>query len=140
MDKAITTLKQLSRQLNITILVISSVNRANYMTPISFESIKESGGIEYTCDVVWGLQLECLHEPIFASDSKATVTDKRQRINKAKAEDPRRIELVGLKNRFGKASCSCLFSYYSEYDWFLPILESPYQEEFEPRRQLRARK
>ena len=140
MDKAITTLKQLSRQLNITIIVISSVNRANYMTPISFESIKESGGIEYTCDVVWGLQLECLHDPIFASDSKTTVTDKRQQINKAKAEDPRRIELVGLKNRFGKASCSCLFSYYSEYDWFLPILESPYQEEFEPRRQLRARK
>ena len=49
-DLAITELKRLSRSERITIIVVSSVNRANYQTPIAFESLKESGGIEFTAD------------------------------------------------------------------------------------------
>ena len=58
-DTAVTELKRISREHGLTIFVISSVNRSNYLTPIDFESLKESGGIEYTCDVIWGLQLQC---------------------------------------------------------------------------------
>ena len=51
-DNTVTELKRISREHGLTVFVISSVNRANYLTPIDFESLKESGGIEYTADVI----------------------------------------------------------------------------------------
>ncbi len=45
------------RKTNTTFIVISSLNRANYHTEISFESFKETGSIEYSADVIWALQL-----------------------------------------------------------------------------------
>lgn len=115
-DNAVTELKRLSRELDITIIVISSVNRANYLTPIDFEALKESGGIEYSCDVLFGLQLAALNNSIFAKEGN--IKEKREKIKEAKAENPRRIELVCLKNRFGIANYNCFFNYYPERDLF----------------------
>ena len=115
-DTIITDLKRISRELDITIFIISSVNRANYLTPIDFESLKESGGIEFTCDVVWGLQLQCLNEDLFTKGEQ--IQKKRERIKQAKAENPRKIELVCLKNRYGIANYSCFFKYYPANDLF----------------------
>lgn len=42
-DYNITTLKKVSRNLNIPIIVISSLNRHNYNTSLSLEAFKESG-------------------------------------------------------------------------------------------------
>lgn len=116
MDLTVTALKRLSRELDLTIILISSINRSNYLVPIDFESIKESGGIEYTADVVWGLQLQCLEEDIFSAQNK--IKEKRERIKEAKAEMPRKIELVCLKNRYGISSYTCGFSYYPDRDLF----------------------
>lgn len=116
-DNAVTELKRISREHELSVFIISSVNRANYLTPIDFESLKESGGIEYTCDVIWGLQLQCLNEPLF--DTKDKIKEKRQRVKEAKAADPRKIELVCLKNRYGRATFSCAFDYYPRYDLFV---------------------
>ena len=66
-DTTVTELKRISREQGLTVFVISSVNRANYLTPIDFESLKESGGIEYTADVIWGLQLQILNDKLFDS-------------------------------------------------------------------------
>jgi len=116
-DSAVHELKRISRDLELPVIVISSVNRANYLTPIDFESLKESGGIEFTADVVWGLQLQCLHESLF---EKATnIGEKRARVNEAKAATPREIELACLKNRFGIANYSCYFDYYPAADLFI---------------------
>lgn len=115
-DSTVTELKRLSREQGLTIFVISSVNRANYLTPIDFESLKESGGIEYTCDVLWGLQLQVLNDPIF--DSKEKIKQKRQKVKAAKAASPRKIELVCLKNRYGVSSYSAYFDYTPEFDLF----------------------
>jgi replicative DNA helicase len=119
-DQTVAELKSLSTKLGLTIFVICSVNRANYMTPIDFESLKESGGIEYTADVIWGLQLQCLNEELFNEKDKAKL--KRDRIKKAKSETPRKLELACLKNRFGAASFEkpCLFDYYPRNDFFKP--------------------
>lgn len=114
-DNAVTALKRLSRELDITIMLISSVNRANYLTPIDFESLKESGGIEYTADVIWGLQLQCLNDSIF---SGTDIKEKRETIKREKAKEPRNIELVCLKNRYGIANFSCYFDYYAAIDLF----------------------
>ena len=120
-DLAITELKRLSRELDLTIIVISSINRANYLTPFAFESLKESGQIEFTADVVWGLQLACLDEETF--DKEGHIKAKRERISKAKAEIPRRIKFVCLKNRYGISSFDCSFAYYPQYDLFIPTEE-----------------
>lgn len=115
-DYHVKRLKEIQSDYQLTMFVISSLNRQNYMTAIDFESFKESGGIEYTADVIWGLQLQCIHEELFSQQNK--INEKRQRIKKAKKEVPRKIELVCLKNRFGISSYSCLFDYYAKYDWF----------------------
>lgn len=117
-DQTVTSLKRLSRDLDLTVIIISSVNRGNYLQPIDFESLKESGGIEYSADVVWGLQLQCLNDDVFLKDQK--VKEKRDRIKQAKAAIPREIELVCLKNRYGTTGFSCYFEYNPAQDLFIP--------------------
>ena len=116
-DHNVTELKRLSRE-GMPIFVISSVNRSNYLAPIDFEAFKESGGIEYTADVVWGLQLAVIHDPIF--EKEKDVIKKRVKIAEAKEAMPREIELVCLKNRYGKSRYMAQFTYYPQYDYFAP--------------------
>ena len=117
-DTIVTELKRLSRENGLTIFVISSLNRTNYLAPIDFESFKESGGIEYTADVVWGLQLQCMNGDVFENSDKKTI-EKRKIVKEAKAANPRKIELVCLKNRYGISSYSCYFDYYPKFDLFV---------------------
>ena len=107
MDRTMTELKGISRQNNVTIIAISSMNRSSYSDPVNFASLKESGTIEYTSDVVWGLQFQGMEENTTAKE-----------INEKKAADPRKIELSCLKNRFGKATYKCYFDYYAARDLF----------------------
>ena len=115
-DNTVTELKRISRELDLTMIIISSVNRANYMQPIDFESLKESGSIEFTADVIWGLQLQCLNDELFTQEKKTK--EKRDKVKQAKAENPRKIELCCLKNRYGIANYSCFFEYYPANDLF----------------------
>ena len=117
-DSSITELKRISRELDITVFVISSVNRANYLTPIDFEALKESGSIEYTADVIFGLQLQCLNDPVFSEEKK--IKEKREKVKAAKAANPRKIELSCLKNRYGVSTFSAYFNYYPANDYFEP--------------------
>lgn len=117
-DTNVTELKRISRSKDIPVFIISSLNRTNYMTPVDYESFKESGGIEYTADVIWGLQLDALNDPIF--DKEGQVKKKRETIRAAKAANPRLVELVCLKNRYGISSYKVGFTYYPQYDLFKP--------------------
>lgn len=116
-DAAITALKRITREENITLFAISSINRGNYQNSVDFESLKESGAIEYTADVVLGMQLKCLNDPLFSSDKKTE--EKRKKIKEEKAKHPREIELTCLKNRYGISSYSCYYDYYCKYDLFI---------------------
>lgn len=117
-DSITKRLKILQRKHNAVVMVISSINRANYMLPIDFESFKESGSIEYSADVVWGLQLQIINDQAF-TQAKG-VSQKRRMIAMAKAASPRKVELVCLKNRYGIASYNCGFLYYPQFDLFTP--------------------
>ncbi len=121
-DLHVRRLKQLQSDNKLVLIVISSLNRQNYLTQIDYESFKESGGIEYTADVVWGLQLQVLHDDLF--DSQAKINEKRQKVRDAKSANPRKIELVCLKNRFGISSYSCAFDYYPQFDLFNPNMSN----------------
>lgn len=124
-DIIVTELKRLSRDKDIVVIVISSLNRNNYLSPIDFESFKESGGIEYTSDVVWGLQLQAMNNDIF--NKEKSLKEKRELVRTAKAENPRKIEFVCLKNRYGRSSFKIGLIYYPEFDYFKP--DPSYTEE-----------
>ena len=104
-DKAVLELKRMSRDYKIPVIGISSFNRVNYKTKVSMESFKESGAIEYSSDVLIGLQLEGTGETNFD-------------VNEAKARDPRTVEFVILKNRNGQTGGKTVFNYYPKFNLF----------------------
>ncbi len=128
-DSHVRALKMLQRNNDLVLIVISSLNRSNYMAPIDFESFKESGGIEYTADVIWGLQLSIMNNTTFNSSQE--VIKKRQIVKTAKKSVPRKIQLVCLKNRYGRSSYECDFDYYPQFDLFIPAAPSEFSDESE---------
>ena len=119
-DDSVRKLKKFQRDTNTTFIVISSFNRTNYSQSVAFESFKESGNIEYTADIVWGLQLDILNR-----------TFNREEIDKAKQQQPRQIHLKCLKNRQG-TNYDCFFNYFSAHDYFEPCDEFKNNEYDEP--------
>lgn len=104
-DKAVMELKRISRDYKTPVIGISSFNRANYSVAVSMEAFKESGAIEYSSDVLFGLQLKGAGEKDFDA-------------NEAKKKSPREIELVILKNRNGSTGNKLSFKYYPLFNYF----------------------
>lgn len=104
-DKAVVELKRISRDFKTPVLAISSLNRENYSLPISMAAFKESGAIEYSSDVLIGLQAKGAGEKGFNIDD-------------AKKKDPREVELKVLKNRNGRTGGSIQYSYYPMFNYF----------------------
>ena len=124
-DDTVRKLKVFQRATDTTFIVISSFNRTNYNQTVSFESFKESGGIEFTADVVWGLQLNVMKEFKKKSDDFSVAI--REKVEEAKRQQPRQIQLKCLKNRQGQ-NYDCYFKYYSAHDLFVPCKESDFGE------------
>lgn len=108
-DKAVLELKRLSRDKKLPVLAISSLNRENYNAPISMTAFKESGAIEYSSDVLLGLQYKGMDyqesEADKARDKRIRELRKRNDEKAAKGEGIE-IELKILKNRNGnKGTC-----------------------------------
>ena len=118
-DLCITEIKQLSRDLSIPIIVVSSLNRGSYLTPTNFTAFKESGGIEYTADVIWGMQLACLNDPLFL---KGNNEERSAYVNDETDRPERHIQLRCLKNRYGRCY-SAFFEYVPAYDYYEEITE-----------------
>lgn len=109
-DKAVTELKRLSRDCKLSVIAISSLNRDNYSSRITMQAFKESGGIEYSSDVLIGLQFKGQGEKNFDIDeAKNKSNDMNQ---------PRDIELKILKNRNGRTGDSLFYNYYPLFNYF----------------------
>ena len=70
----ITKLKVLARDFDIPVIVISAFNRASYTDPVSMSSFRESSGIEYSADVLIGLQyrgMDYEQSSFYTQDGKA---------------------------------------------------------------------
>lgn len=115
-DDIVRALKKVQANNDLLIFAVSSFNRGSYLNPIDYESFKESGGIEYTADCIMGLQLQAINEESFTNEKKDTT--KREILKKAKRANPRKIEMVCLKNRGGISSFSCFFNYYPNCDTY----------------------
>lgn len=114
-DTIMITLRQICRDYKIPIIVLSSFNRENYTNIADFKSFKESGSIEYSADIVLGLQLEVVHH-LDGNDN-----NKREILNNAKSDSTREVELVCLKNRNGVCGFNCLFNYYPKVNYFVEV-------------------
>ena len=55
-DEQVTTLKTLARDLEVPVVLVSAFNRESNLQPVTAGSFKESSGIEYSSDVLLGLQ------------------------------------------------------------------------------------
>ena len=121
-DEIVRKLKNFQRETGTTFIVISSLNRANYTQQVAFESFKESGNIEYSADVVWGLQFYATREL-----KEGALSIGREVISKAKEANPRQVELKCLKNRQGR-NYSCFFEYDPAVDTFEVCEEEKFKE------------
>ena len=113
-DDIVRKLKVFQRENNVTFIVISSLNRMSYNAEITFSAFKESGSIEFSADVIWGLQL--FFDKDESRENEELVSNKKKAI-------PRLIELKCLKNRNG-ANYSCYFKYFPHIDTFISCDES----------------
>lgn len=107
-DKAVLELKRITRDNKIPIIAISSFNRSKYNAPASMEAFKESGAIEYSSDVLIGLQLKGAGSNNFDVDQ-------------AKQRDPREIEAKILKNRNGATGGTIEYEYYPLFNYYSEV-------------------
>ena len=105
-DKAVMELKRISRDFKTPVIGISSFNRDNYNNAVSMQAFKESGAIEYSSDILIGLQLKGAGEKEFDP-------------TEAKKKNPREIELVILKNRNGQTGAKVPFEFYPMFNYFV---------------------
>ena len=104
-DRAVMELKRISRDYKTTVIGVSSFNRSNYKEIVTMEAFKESGAIEYSSDVLIGLQLKGVGSKDFD-------------VIEAKKKNPRNIELIILKNRNGPVGGKLNFNYYPMFNYF----------------------
>lgn len=86
-------------------IAISSFNRENYNAEASMAAFKESGGIDYSADVLLGLQARGAGSRTF-------------NIEEEKRKDPRELELKVLKNRSAALGNPIPLRYYPAFSCF----------------------
>ncbi|MCL1913601.1 MAG: DnaB helicase C-terminal domain-containing protein [Eubacteriaceae bacterium] len=104
-DRNVFALKRLSRELGIALIAVSSFNRMGYNAKASMEAFKESGAVEYSSDVLLGLQLR----EVGKSDCDADLE---------KRKNPKEVEVVVMKSRNRPTGRLVAFDYYPTYSYF----------------------
>lgn len=121
-DIAVRELKRISRDFSIPVIGISSLNRESYAEPISTRAFKESGAIEYGCDMLLGLQyagMEYLPDEN-EKDRRIRIRELTEANERAAAEGQGvRMQLKALKQRSGKRGVSVDFTYFPKFNVFL---------------------
>lgn len=106
MDKTVLRLKQMSRDYEIQIFVISSFNRQSYTSPVDLSSFKESGAIEYSADVLIGMQFSGMDYQVGEKEEERNKRIRTLRQEQEKiAEKPgeyQNVQIKLLKFRNGK--------------------------------------
>ena len=109
-DQNITALKRLSAEFHVPVMAISNLNRENYDKDITMKAFKESGGIEYSTDVLLGMQFTAMRE------NKDNID-----LDDLKEANPRKVQIKILKNRNGQAGGWINFDYNAMLNQFQPV-------------------
>ena len=94
-DYIVSDLRKIARDYHIPVVCLSSFNRASYNKKADMAAFKESGGIEYSSDLLITLELST----VSASDKD---TDIAVKLDRAKNDEVKDIRLNVLKNRSGR--------------------------------------
>ena len=139
----VTKLKVLAREYDIPVIVISAFNRASYTDPVSMSSFRESSGIEYSSDILIGLQykgMEYFTENNANGGSRETdaahharvlrLFDKMQTLGREGKSQP--IEMKLLKNRNGSKATldfdfTPMYNYFEEHGEPNPYTEADFK-------------
>ena len=132
-DDDVNRLKDLAVRLDLPIMAISSFNRNNYLEPVSAGSFKESGTIEYTSDILIGMQYSGMQ---YQKHWYTTETGKRRKVYESMQDHNTRVrdllekmdedgalglslpvDVVLLKNR-DMAKSKVLFEFCPKYNIF----------------------
>lgn len=117
-DSNMADFQLMANKLKIPVVIISSLGRNSYNKPVSLDSFKESGSIEYSADTLIGLQYQ-------------GIGDKNFDLNSAKAENPRKVELVLIKQRMGALADNIKLDYYPACDLFVDPKETKTDDNIE---------
>lgn len=105
-DRHVTDLRQLARELKTSVVCISSLNRASYYSgSIGLDDMKESGSLEYGADTVLGLQVRGIKKIIAGASGKGKDSEKaisravEAHIDQDKRSERGKREIVVLKSR-----------------------------------------
>lgn len=108
-DENLFYLRKLAYEKRLPVVIISSLSRKGYDSrknsssqKVQSSDFKESGGIEYTADILLALQFQ----------------NKKSKDNE-KSKNPRKLELVIIKQRYGESDVKVNFDYYSRNDLFV---------------------
>lgn len=134
-DEITRNLKIIQSKYNMIMFVISSFNRESYLLPCDRTSFKESGTLEYSANVMWGLQLQAITSYKYKNMGEKEKTKKREIINNALKETPRMIKLVCLKNRFGSSYFESDLVYYNNCDYIPDDTQDHYKGEEKRKRE-----
>lgn len=107
-------LKNFAANTDTTFIVISALNRESYSGGDTLKGFRGTSAIEFSCDAAYLMNLEF--------DSKMETVEQAMR------NQPRKIRLKCLKNRFGNGF-EIHFDYYSANDYFQPIYDSTTDDE-----------
>ena len=111
-DHNVIECKRISKDYDIPCIGISSYNRAAYNSQADLSSQKDSGGFEYSADVVLGLQYYGVGVKGFD-------------VTKARTDNPRKVELCVLKNRNGKIGKPIPMEFHSKFNLFREVEKWP---------------
>lgn len=120
-DKAVLELKRISRDYKIPLIGISSFNRDSYTDPLNMRAFKESGAIEYSSDVLIGLQYEGMEYQEGENDGKRQKRIRelfKTNADAAKRGESIQIELKILKNRNGGKDITRAYTYTPVFNYF----------------------
>lgn len=128
-DENVFCLKEISRDYHIPVFAISSFNRENYTAPVSMQSFKESGAIEYSSDILLGLQYAGMN--LLPGEGIEKDKKRAERIRnliddiykKKRNKEPVKIELKCLKNRNGY-QFSIVYDMINAFNYFAEEKES----------------
>lgn len=123
-DSNVLGLKQISRDYSLPVLIVSSLNRESYKDitqEVNLTSFKESGAIEYSCDVVLGLQLSVVTD-INSSEDKEERKRAEARLKDEIKAIPKSLDVKVIKNRHGELGGIVRFSFDQRQNKFSEIM------------------
>ncbi|MCD7737577.1 MAG: hypothetical protein LUH58_00835 [Lachnospiraceae bacterium] len=111
LDVAVATLKTLASQIGLPVFALSSIARSGYGQKVGMASFKESGEIEYTAGILFGLNWTGVTDARSEEDASTEIQASDQR-------GYRKMKLEILKYRNGARYKSVNLNYYSAYNYF----------------------